>query len=1215
MSTWNTSAGTIGNFTQGQSLTFTLSASTTLGGTITYVLVNSSTLPTGLTLNSVTGVISGTPLYVSVNTIHYFSVNAIETVSGVQHSNIRAFSMNITTLVWNTMSGSIGVFAENSSINYQFVSTPSQPSNTVEYILLNGTLPIGTVSPVTLDSTGLLTGTPNSETQSSTYNFSVRAIEYHGSTQVGFKDRTFSITIDISTPIPEFTTPSGTLFSAYDSTWQSFQLQYVDQDPNSVISIQVVLGSLPPGLEINSTGLIRGYPNPPVVGGSPASIIYSFTLEISSVNGRSISSYSITINNQELQSGYIGRPPVLLNTQPLSFVISDEDPYKSYYLTSDSLGDYPENTEFIFKIIGYNFDGLENDLTYVFNGPSIGLTYDIETGWISGLLPTIGVNVITYNFTVSVYKTSQPTLISDTLFLSATIVGNSVTEITWISSDDLGVINNGAISDLSVEAIGGTGLDINYRIVGGQIQNNLNTISNSGVEFSSFGNQGTFVTGSSNGQTWTNQTPINSSISFLYFNSSVYNPANQTTVIAGYDQTDSAIIGQVTDGTYIYSPSAVTTANPLNKIIYVNYYSLYIAVGNNGTITTTFSPDSWTQIPVTGTTSNLNGICYSNETFGLRYVAVGDNGTILTSNDAITWTARASNTTLSLRSVTFAQNKFVIVGDLGIILTSNNGIYWTVPQIFGNNYNFKTLVMSTDNFKTVAAGDNGVIIESFDQGVSWVEVPNLISTANITDIIYDDINTQSFYLVGDGGTILVYNNDILSVDLNKLTSPTLDSFPPDLTLLSSGEISGRLAFESTNAIQDQDVTRTYSLTIQAYYPAFPQINSIKTFTLTTLQKFYLPYDTVYIKALPSISDRNKLNLLWYNNEIIPDSYVYRPNDSYFGKSTSVIYDHIYGVPSIARNAFFTDYINAVEINHYWRNITLGEIKVAVARDRSNNIIYEVVYSAIQDNLVNDAGESISKQIVWPRIIDLHLNDWIDSLTNIYTSYTYYDQVPVVKNYVGLYSTTTLILNSLTDITVGMVMTAPVNFSVTNDSNGAPPVVVSIDPATSTVTVNVPQSLTMNQQLLFNDPLYTSLTPGIARSLYPNSLPNMREQIYDALGRIDDQSLLPTWMTSQQLDGSISGFIPAWVICYAKPGFGNIIKNNIETQWPYKLNQIDFQLDRFEVDRSKTYNYDGTNINGQPIWNTLPSAEPNITNNDADSYIYSPRKTILPNQTQ
>ena len=1214
MANWNTPAGTIGNYTQSQSLTFTLSASPTLGGTIRYVLANGTTLPSGLTLNTTTGVISGTPAYVSVNTINYFSVNAIETSSGIQYSNIRAFSINITTLVWNTVSGSIGIFAENSSINYQFTATPSQLSNTVQYTLLNGTLPIGTDIPVTIDSnTGLLTGTPNSEIQSSTYNFSIRAVEYNGLNQVGFKDRTFSITIDISTPIPEFTTPSGPLFSADDSTWQSYQLQYIDQDPNSVILIQVVLGILPPGLEINSTGLIRGYPDIP----PDNSVTYEFTLEISSINGRSINSYSITINNQ----GSTGRAPVILNTQPRSFVILNDDPYKSYYLTSDSLGDYPENTEFNFKIIGYNFDGQETDLTYVFNGPTIGeLTYNAQTGWISGLLPIIGLNVITYNITVYVFKTSDPTLISKTLFLSMTVIGNSITEITWISPDDLGVINNGAISDLSVEAIGGTGLDINYRIVGSQIQSNLKTISNSGIEFSSFGDQGAFVTGSDNGQdelTWTSQTPINSNISFFYFTSSAYN--GSTTVVVGYNQVGGAIIGQVTDSTYGYTPSAVTTAYPLRKIIYVVPQLLYIAIGDNGSITTTNSPDNWTSIQTTSTFSNLNGVCYSNETFGLRYVAVGDNGTILTSNNAITWTSRTSGKTLSLRSVIFDEDKFIIVGDLGIILTSINGINWIVPQVFGNNYNFKALAtggtLLDDNIRTVAVGDDGVIIESFDYGVSWFQVTNVISTSNITDIIYDD-NTSSFYMIGDVGTILVYNNDPLdSENYNNLSSPTLDSFPPDLTLLSNGDISGRLAFESTNSVQDQDVTRTYSLTIQAFYPDFPEINSIKTFTLTTLQNFYLPYDTVYIKALPSINDRSKLNYLLVNDQIIPPEYIYRANDTYFGKSTSVIYDHIYGVPSIARDDFFTDYVDAVQINHYWRNITLGEIKVAVARDSANNIIYEVVYSAIQDNLVNAAGQSISKEIVWPRTINLNLNNWVDSLTNIYTSYTYDNSSPLVKQYVDSINSTTLILDSITDIEVGMIMTAPANFTVTNDIYGAPPKVVSIDDQTSSIVVNVAQTLIANQQVLFNDPLVTSLTPGTAQTLYPNSLSNMRQQIYDSLGQINDQSLLPTWMVSQQLDGSIPGFTPAWVICYAKVGFGEIIKNNIETLWPYKLNEIDFQLDRFEVDRSKTYNYDGPNNNGQPIWDTLPSAQPNVTNDDADSYILFPRKTILPNQTQ
>jgi hypothetical protein len=126
---------------------------------------------------------------------------------------------------------------------------------------------------------------------------------------------------------------------------------------------------------------------------------------------------------------------------------------------------------------------------------------------------------------------------------------------------------------------------------------------------------------------------------------------------------------------------------------------------------------------------------------------------------------------------------------------------------------------------------------------------------------------------------------------------------------------------------------------------------------------------------------------------------------------------------------------------------------------------------------------------------------------------------------------------------------------------------------------------------------------------------MRQQIYDSVGRVNDSSLLPLWMTSVQPNKTILGITNAWVICYAKPGFGKVIVNNINTMWPYKLNDIDFELDRFEVDRSKTYNYLGTTMGGNPIWNTLPSAQPNIVNDDADSFVYFPRKTILPTKSQ
>jgi hypothetical protein len=104
------------------------------------------------------------------------------------------------------------------------------------------------------------------------------------------------------------------------------------------------------------------------------------------------------------------------------------------------------------------------------------------------------------------------------------------------------------------------------------------------------------------------------------------------------------------------------------------------------------------------------------------------------------------------------------------------------------------------------------------------------------------------------------------------------------------------------------------------------------------------------------------------------------------------------------------------------------------------------------------------------------------------------------------------------------------------------------------------------------------------------------------------------MTSQQANGSTLGYTQAWVICYTKPGFSDIVKTNINVNWPFKLNQINFQIDRFSVNKSTTYNYDkGLN---PPAWTSLPSAVPIPDPIDSkDFYVLFPRTTILPDKTQ
>jgi Putative Ig domain len=424
--------------------------------------------------------------------------------------------------------------------------------------------------------------------------------------------------------------------------------------------------------------------------------------------------------------------------------------------------------------------------------------------------------------------------------------------------------------------------------------------------------------------------------------------------------------------------------------------------------------------------------------------------------------------------------------------------------------------------------------------------PNFNFALNVSKDVTGVINWTT---PSDLGTIY---NEVVSTLRVRATSDvpleyriTSGSLPPNLELLSNGEITGFVATQPTGEFLNVGDSTDFTCTIQAYSTKYVVVESSRTFTLKVLQEFGQPTDILYIKATPSIQDRNIIESLLTDETLIPTESLYRPNDIYFGKATSVIYEHAYGIYA----SDIDQYIAAVTKNHYWRNITLGELKTAVAKNDAGEIIYEVVYSEVIDNLVNPSGISVPSDIYWPRPINLDLGPWYTSVTDVFTSY----------------------------------------------------------------------------ENLLGQEYYTSLSPGYAQALYPNSLFNMRNRVANInypvvtdppspLGQEYNSKLLPLWMTSQQSNGSTLGYTPAWVICYTKPYLANSIKDKINTQWPYTLNQINFNIDRFSVNKSATYDYDN-NLN-PPAWTGLPSGQPVPDPLDSkDFYVLFPRQTILPDKTQ
>jgi hypothetical protein len=125
---------------------------------------------------------------------------------------------------------------------------------------------------------------------------------------------------------------------------------------------------------------------------------------------------------------------------------------------------------------------------------------------------------------------------------------------------------------------------------------------------------------------------------------------------------------------------------------------------------------------------------------------------------------------------------------------------------------------------------------------------------------------------------------------------------------------------------------------------------------------------------------------------------------------------------------------------------------------------------------------------------------------------------------------------------------------------------------------------------------------VGRTFYPNSLFNMKAQIASKLNSVANTSILPLWMRTIQENGANVGMTPNWVICYTKPGYGKIIADKFNEK--YSLNVLNFEIDRFIVDKSLTHNYSTKD----KTWYKLPSA--GVQDDSKDEYVYFNQSTIL-----
>ena len=157
---WTTTAGSLGTFAEQVSMS--VSATATDESTITYSLASGSTLPSGITLNSASGLISGTLPNVASNTTYTFTINASDGTNTVVP---RTFSfISNAAPVWSTSSGSLGSYG--GAVSVQLTATDDE---SITYSVTSGSLPSG----LSLSSSGLISGTVTASP--ATYTFTVGA--------------------------------------------------------------------------------------------------------------------------------------------------------------------------------------------------------------------------------------------------------------------------------------------------------------------------------------------------------------------------------------------------------------------------------------------------------------------------------------------------------------------------------------------------------------------------------------------------------------------------------------------------------------------------------------------------------------------------------------------------------------------------------------------------------------------------------------------------------------------------------------------------------------------------------------------------------------------------------------------------------------------------------------------------------------------------------
>jgi len=392
--TTNTASGTTG-----------VAFSYTITATNTPTSYAASPLPAGLTFNTATGVISGTPTAVGSTTTTITATNAGGTGTGTVTISITAALPPAPVVTTNTTSGTVGT-----AFSYTITATNTPTSYTATPLPAGLTFNTGT---------GVISGTPTAVGSTTTTITATNA----GGTGTGI----VTITINPAKPVVTTNTASGTTGVAFS---------YTITATNTATSYTAT--PLPAGLTFNTaTGVISGTPtavgsttttitatNAGGTGSGTVTITINPALMITSngaVNGIIGTSFTYTITSNTVASysstalppgltldhatGVISGTPTLLGVYPVTITATNANGSTNNALEITITNEPPVitsvNTQTVDagEAFSYAITATNEPSGFTAKGLPAGIVFNSTTGEISGSTTITGVYTVTLGAT------------------------------------------------------------------------------------------------------------------------------------------------------------------------------------------------------------------------------------------------------------------------------------------------------------------------------------------------------------------------------------------------------------------------------------------------------------------------------------------------------------------------------------------------------------------------------------------------------------------------------------------------------------------------------------------------------------------------------------------------------------------------------------------------------------------------------------------------